>query len=360
MKKSFLTIFVTISVISALISQPCLPDGIILKTQEEIDSFQTDHPNCTEVEGFVSISGDYEDITNLNGLSVLTSIEGELTISRTLLENLSGLDNLSYVGEMLAIGYNDSLIELSGLESLDSAGGLWLLGNNKLSTLNSLSNLIHLGGDLMIDGHWAIASLSGLESLASVDGGLRFEYTAIINLEGLENLTYIGEYISLSNNPDLLSLSGLGNVNANSIYNLSIYNNLELSYCEVESICNIITNPDIEKFITENATGCNSVEEVEEACGVSIDENNLSANLKNNPNPFTTSTTIEYKLKQPETIRITFYNQFGKQVDMIEESQHNGLNKVVWTPENLSDGIYYFRLRAGEQVASGKLIHMKQ
>ena len=352
-------IFLILLFSGGISAQPCLPGGIIFKTQEEIDSFQTDHPNCTEVEGFVSISGDYEDITNLNGLSVLTSIEGELTISRTLLENLSGLDNLSYVGEMLAIGYNDSLIELSGLESLDSAGGLWLLGNNKLSTLNSLSNLIHLSGDLMIDGHWAIASLSGLESLASVDGGLRFDYTAIIDLEGLENLTYVGEYISLSNNPDLLSLSGLGNVNANSIYNLSIYNNYELSYCEVESICNIITNPDIEKFITDNATGCNSVEEVEEACGVSIDENNLSANLKNNPNPFSTSTTIEYELKQAEKVFLTIYNQMGKQVYQTEDNQSQGKQQLVWTPENLADGIYYFRLQKGEKVSTGKMVLIK-
>jgi len=59
------------------------------------------------------------------------------------------------------------------------------------------------------------------------------------------------------------------------------------------------------------------------------------AELKVYPNPFTTSTTIEYELKHPEAIRITFYNQFGKQVDVIEVSQSQGLNKVVWTPENL-------------------------
>ena len=58
--------------------QACLPDGITFSTQEQIDNFQTNYPNCSEIEGSVAISGD--DITNLNGLNVLTSIGGDLMI----------------------------------------------------------------------------------------------------------------------------------------------------------------------------------------------------------------------------------------------------------------------------------------
>jgi hypothetical protein len=77
------------------------------------------------------------------------------------------------------------------------------------------------------------------------------------------------------------------------------------------------------------------------------------------PNPFTTSATIEYELIHPQSVSITFYNQFGRQVDVIEERQHKGLNRVTWTPENLADGIYYFRLQAGSQLASGKMVLMR-
>ncbi len=81
--------------------------------------------------------------------------------------------------------------------------------------------------------------------------------------------------------------------------------------------------------------------------------------MHNYPDPFSTSTTIEYELTQPETVIFTFYNQFGKQVDIIEQKQSSGLQQVIWTPENLADGIYYFRLQAGEQVATGKMVLMK-
>ena len=72
-----------------------------------------------------------------------------------------------------------------------------------------------------------------------------------------------------------------------------------------------------------------------------------------------TSWNIEYELNHPETVTINFYNQFGKLMEVIEESQLKGLNKVVWTPENLAGGIYYFRLQAGEQVATGKMVLMR-
>jgi len=53
-------------------SQSCLPEGITFSTQEQIDNFQINHPNCTDIEGGVTIEGN--DITNLDGLSVITSI----------------------------------------------------------------------------------------------------------------------------------------------------------------------------------------------------------------------------------------------------------------------------------------------
>lgn len=77
------------------------------------------------------------------------------------------------------------------------------------------------------------------------------------------------------------------------------------------------------------------------------------------PNPFSTSITIEYSLNQPQTVTITFYNQFGKQVDILRQDQSQGLQEVVWTPENLVNGVYYFRLQAGEQMASGKMVLMR-
>jgi len=79
-------------------------------------------------------------------------------------------------------------------------------------------------------------------------------------------------------------------------------------------------------------------------------------NIYLSPNPFSTSTTLEYNLNTPQTVTINFYNQFGKLVDRIEQKQPAGKQQVVWTPD-LPGGIYYFRLEAaGRQISSGKVV----
>lgn len=61
---------------SLAFSQPCLPEGITFTTQEQIDNFQSNYPGCTDIMGTVLIEGN--NITNLDGLSVITSVGGYL------------------------------------------------------------------------------------------------------------------------------------------------------------------------------------------------------------------------------------------------------------------------------------------
>ena len=74
------------------------------------------------------------------------------------------------------------------------------------------------------------------------------------------------------------------------------------------------------------------------------------------PNPFSTSTTIEYNLRSPETVQITIFNHLGKQIEIIQQKQTAGKQQIIWNAEGLPSGIYYFTLQAGEQMASGKMV----
>jgi hypothetical protein len=89
-----------------LFCQPCLQKGITFYSQQQIDSFQINFPACTEIEGDVTIDDGFpvNNITNLNGLNALTSIDGNLTIrNMDLLPDLSGLYNLVSIGGSLWI-----------------------------------------------------------------------------------------------------------------------------------------------------------------------------------------------------------------------------------------------------------------
>lgn len=74
------------------------------------------------------------------------------------------------------------------------------------------------------------------------------------------------------------------------------------------------------------------------------------------PNPFSTSTAFEYDLPQSSTVQITFFNHLGTQVDQIQQNQSQGKQQVTWNAKSQPAGIYYFRLEAGDQTASGKVV----
>ena len=77
------------------------------------------------------------------------------------------------------------------------------------------------------------------------------------------------------------------------------------------------------------------------------------------PNPFTTSTTIEYELKQPEKVSLTIYNHLGQLVCKVEENQRQGKQQLIWNVEGFADGVYYYRLQVGDAVANGKVLKVR-
>jgi hypothetical protein len=341
MKKLALLIPIVFCIQLTISSQPCLPDGTTFTTQSQIDNFQTAFPNCTEIEGDVLIQGN--DITNLNGLNVLTTILGTLSIGdgtggNPALTNLTGLVNVTIIGGNVDIVGNFSLTELTGLNNLTSCGGYFGIAQNSvLTNLSGLEGLTSVGLFLAINVNDELTSLAGLESLNSIGGELQVIW-----------------------NDALTSLSGLDNINPESIENLLIYDNPLLSDCEILSICNYLVSPNGTVEIHDNATGCNSQEEVEDACGiVAVDEVILKQDVLISPNPFTSTTTLSYTISEPTTVTISIFNPQGQLIEKIEKEQLKGEQKVQWSAEGLPAGMYYFRIQAGDKIGSGKMVKMK-
>ncbi len=93
---------------------------------------------------------------------------------------------------------------------------------------------------------------------------------------------------------------------------------------------------------------------------VSLDEiNNIREEIFVYPNPFKTSTNIEFDLKKPGRTFVTIYNYYGQIIDSFQEERKSGQNSFVWTPKNIADGLYYLRLKSGNQTVYSKIIFMK-
>lgn len=97
---------------------------------------------------------------------------------------------------------------------------------------------------------------------------------------------------------------------------------------------------------------------ISDDAAVGIDDYLQSKTYHNWPNPFTSSTTIEYELTVSTIALITIYNQLGKQVEKIEKIQQQGIQQEVWNAEGLPAGVYFCVLKTKTKIQTIKIIKL--
>jgi PKD repeat protein len=81
---------------------------------------------------------------------------------------------------------------------------------------------------------------------------------------------------------------------------------------------------------------------------------------QNYPNPFNPSTTIQYALPKAGYVTMKVYNLVGNEIEtLVSEKQPAGEYAIRWNPVGLPSGVYFYRLQAGEFVATRKLVLMR-
>jgi hypothetical protein len=277
----------------------------VFLTQSEIDEFPANCVGCNIINGNVLIEGN--DITNLDSLQSIEQIMGYLNIGGDTgnpnLVSISGLENLSFIGNELVINNNSSLTTLNGL--LESENAM------------QLSDLESVGGNIEITNNNSLVNLIGLEELNSIDGDL-----------------------IISDNDELVSLAGIENLSYTGISSLTITSNPMLSLCSVLSVCNYLDETSAIVNILNNAEGCSSEEEVDVNCiGVGVAEMDKVDNINIYPNP-TTNELFFTGVKEHSDISI--YNQFGRVVYSIRISgtfiDISDLEQGIYIVEIHSDG----------------------
>jgi hypothetical protein len=87
------------------------------------------------------------------------------------------------------------------------------------------------------------------------------------------------------------------------------------------------------------------------------DEFSLSQNF---PNPFNPATQIEYSITENEFVSLKVYNTLGQLVEnLVNENIKAGNHTVTFDGTNLSSGVYYYRLEAGNKVLVKKMLITK-
>jgi len=81
---------------------------------------------------------------------------------------------------------------------------------------------------------------------------------------------------------------------------------------------------------------------------------------QNYPNPFNPTTRISFSLPHQSHIRLTVYNAIGQQVaKLIDENRQSGIHTIDFNASHLVNGVYFYRLEAGQFVSTRKMLLVK-
>ncbi|MEO8664204.1 MAG: T9SS type A sorting domain-containing protein [Ignavibacteria bacterium] len=86
---------------------------------------------------------------------------------------------------------------------------------------------------------------------------------------------------------------------------------------------------------------------------------NYSLN-QNYPNPFNSSTVIEFRIKENGNYKFEIFDMLGKKIDeVLNEYKTAGSYKVYYNPQNISSGVYLYKLSSDKINLTKKFILVK-
>jgi hypothetical protein len=81
---------------------------------------------------------------------------------------------------------------------------------------------------------------------------------------------------------------------------------------------------------------------------------------QNYPNPFNPSTTIKFELPRALEVNLTVFDILGREVSvLVKDRRDAGFYGVKLDGSNLASGVYFYRLQAGDFVATKRLLLLK-
>jgi hypothetical protein len=82
--------------------------------------------------------------------------------------------------------------------------------------------------------------------------------------------------------------------------------------------------------------------------------------FQNYPNPFNPITTIKFNLPVQEKVKIEIFNLLGQRViTLVDKAYQAGQHEIEFNAENVSSGLYFYRIEAGKYNAVKKMTILK-
>ncbi len=320
--------------------------------ENEVLSDLTAFSNVTELSSF-RIAGN--NFTSLAGMENLTSVSEELFISGESITDVSELTQVfsQFNGSLYFIN-NTELQDLSACSGLNSLDGLVISGCSALTNLNGLEDLVQVNDLLRIGFNSQLESLVGLEALTFVKNLDIYENSNLTNLSGLQGLESIQESLYIMDNPMLSDITALDGLSAESLSQMAILRNTNLSVCDNNFVCQVIFDPEINEQIQGNANGCNSVPQVAARCILGADELSDPLSVEIWPNP--TNAQLSVLVPAGEITGLEVFNAQGQLIDSGYRVSSEYPQTVQVNVSNYPTGLYFISLMTNRGMVQQKFI----
>jgi hypothetical protein len=81
---------------------------------------------------------------------------------------------------------------------------------------------------------------------------------------------------------------------------------------------------------------------------------------QNYPNPFNPSTSIRFDLPKSGNVRLVVFDELGREISVLVDTRLNaGSYTAEFNGSNLSSGVYFYRITAGDFISTKKMILSK-
>ena len=247
------------------LSAPCPTGNVTLTTQAEVDALAS----CTTISGDLTInpSGAVLDLTPLNNITNIDGVLNVISLGNT--GTISFLNNVTSIGGGVIFN-NLTASSIEGFNGITTLPFLAVTNCNNLSFFNAFPNLNQITlGNLEFFNCPLLTTIISLSSLTEVNKINIVLCHSLTNLNFLNSLTtYIGPFVrvALVNNNNLTDITELNSISGQSLSEVVITDNLSLSTCAVDWVCDYLATASPNATISGNAIGCESVAAVNTAC----------------------------------------------------------------------------------------------
>lgn len=190
-----------------------------------------------------------------------------------------------------------------------------------------------------------------LAALLALTGNkqIRFRVELIDELNGgiigvFDDITYNEQNaIQYANIGYQVNLNGIGNRTLR--LRLIVDSNLESTYSIAD------------RFADENVIAKKNFKQVGYNGNLTITEYQIEQNY---PNPFNPITTIRYQLPKQSNVVVKIFDILGTEITtLVDEDKPTGIYEVSFNASNLSSGVYFYRISAGDFNSTKKMILLK-